>query len=154
MPSPTRSLFERIMTLLGADSVTMAGALVVRLIKEPFSESLDQTFTADDEADFDGYAGIDVAAATRPTANDPATGDRLLTVTPPAGGFRWETTGATNLPQTIYGYVVCDDTTALGTTTIAWMKRFSSTEEVTLTAADQEVLAGTIQQRLVVPGLQ
>lgn len=134
--SPTQTVLTRLSTLLGADTVTFAGAVSVFLLKVPFAPSPQLTFVADDEADFDGYAIITRTAATRPTAFDPFTGDRLVTVTPPAGGWLWETTGATDLPQTIYGWGLGADTAGIGGTLLG-AALFPA--PVVLTDTDQQV---------------
>lgn len=134
--TPSLVAFKKMVDLLGADTITFAGTLSVGLIKTPFSPSLNMSFVAGDEANFTGYAFKTLTAATRPTANDPATGDRLLTITPPVGGFVWETTGTTNLPQTIYGYYVGADTIGIGGTLLGAALLDAP---VVLTATDQQV---------------
>jgi hypothetical protein len=61
-------------------------------------------------ADFTGYAAKTPVPGTQPSGNDPATSDFKITISPPAGGWRWETTGLTNLPQTIHGIVLYSTT--------------------------------------------
>jgi hypothetical protein len=83
------------MTLLGSDTATLAPAalaLKVILIKANFTPSPNLAVGDLTEADFSGYAAIAAALAALPESLDPNTGDSLLTVGPPAGGFRWETT--------------------------------------------------------------
>lgn len=152
--TPSRATFRNVMTLLGADTVTLAAALSVRLITTAFAESMDYVPLTADEATFDGYAGIDRVAATRPTSDDPATGNRVLTITPPLGGWRWESTGLTNLPQTINGYVVMlgAATIALTGGTMLACKRLDTA--ITITAADQAVLLPDPQLTLVVGGIR
>jgi len=64
------------------------------------------------EADFDGYAALSAASAATQVFQDPATGDTRIQVREPAGGWTWIVSGNTNLPQTVYGYVLTDPTGA------------------------------------------
>jgi len=110
--TPTLSIFERGMVLLGSDTTTLApaaNALKVLLLKANFTPDPGLVIGDLVEADFDGYAAILAALAALPESLDPATGDSLLTVGPPAGGFRWETTGLTNLPETIFGFALTNN---------------------------------------------
>jgi hypothetical protein len=150
MQSPTQVIMTALSTLLGADAGTLAQALVVGLIKHAFVPTLAPVLLAADEADFDGYAPIAVGAATRPTAFDPATGDRMLDIPPPAGGYRWETTGATNLAQTIYGWYVGDD--VIGTGVIFETGLFDA--PIILNGIDQLVEVPQILIRMLAGGVQ
>jgi len=80
--------------------------LEIGLAKAAFTPGLPLLIGDIDVADFDGYAG----KGWDPTlwAVDPASGLYVFYPTTPAGGFSWETTGVTNLPQTIHGYYLVD----------------------------------------------
>ncbi len=54
------------------------------------------------EAVFDGYASLG-ASAVSALYSDPLTGQELIRIAPPAGGWKYATTGTTGLPLTIYG---------------------------------------------------
>lgn len=108
---PTDTVFARMLALLGADTLTVGTtatptACTVALVKATFSPGPTLRLADIVEADFDGYAAKTVASAPQPQSNDPSNGDSILLIPPLAGGFNWETTGLTNLPQVIYGYVV------------------------------------------------
>lgn len=67
-------------------------------------------FTA---ATFDGSTAK-VATVAASVVTDPLTGNTLIRIADPAGGWDFVTTGTTNLPQTIYGaYVTSNDGTKL-----------------------------------------
>lgn len=106
--SATSITFNRIGPLVSADTVALgtADGLLVALFKEPFTPSRTTDVGDSVQADFDGSGAIIAGAAPMFESIDPSNGDLLVTIKPPAGGFRWETTGVTHLPMTIYGYMV------------------------------------------------
>lgn len=136
-------IFQHMVDLLAADTTSFANGVNadlpghVILIKEAFTPSpdIDPLALQAIEADFTGYTtgGISSSTGTQNTAMDPLTSDYLLQLKQPAGGFRWETTGTTNLPQTIYGYAVLD----LDTPRCYWSALFDT--PVVLTAQNQTV---------------
>jgi hypothetical protein len=97
--------------LLGADTGTLAPVAVnkIALVKANFA--LDENLLIGDLtlADFDGSTPLAASATGGLVGIDPITGDQIITIKDPAGGWRWETTGLTNLPQTIYGYALIDN---------------------------------------------
>lgn len=107
--TPTLALREKAMQLLAADAATLAPATdanVIALVKAAFTPS-EQLAAGDlDLADFDGSDPLEGVTGTQPESLDPQTNDSLVDISPPAGGYRWETTGITNLPQTIYGFAL------------------------------------------------
>lgn len=113
---PTKSVRAAAAILLAADAATLAPAALANhmtLVKEPIIPGESLVFADITVADFDGSTAIDVGVGTQPSAFNPGSNDLVIDLKPPAGGFRWETTGVTNLPQTIYGYVLlnnADDT--------------------------------------------
>jgi hypothetical protein len=106
--------------LLAADTTTLAPAVnanKIALVKSNFTPSEALDFTTLTLADFDGSTPIlGTAPGPQPEGLDPATSDSIIDLPPAAGNYRWETTGLTNLPQTIYGYVLTDNA---GTTMLA-----------------------------------
>jgi len=106
----TKLLNDRIATLLAADTTTLAqvGLVNLHLAKEPFTEGPDLLLGDLTEADFDGYAPLAVDSATAQVFTDPTSGDTVIQLDEPAGGWSWETTGTTDLPQTIYGFALTD----------------------------------------------
>lgn len=61
------------------------------------------------EADFTGYAAVPVAAGAWNVFRDPNSGLIWVEAPIPAGGWHFDVTGTTNLPQTIFGWYVTDD---------------------------------------------
>jgi len=116
----SQALREAMVNLLAADAATLAPAAgdenKLALVKTAFVPA--ETLLIGDVtlADFDGSTPLLVEDGTQPTALDPFTNDSIIDLLPPAGGFRWETTGVTNLPQTIFGYVLMNEA---GTTLLA-----------------------------------
>ncbi len=108
---PTNSLAEQSMKLLAADATTLAPVTAnkIALVKAPFSPSGTTVLSDLVLADFDGSTPKSGVAGTQPEGVDPATGAVIIDISPGAGGWRWETTGLTNLPQTIYGFALIDD---------------------------------------------
>jgi len=82
------------------------------LVKAPFTPAPETVIGDLTLADFDGYAPLAVNSATAAVFQDPATGDWLIQLDEPAGGWTWITTGATNLPQTIHGFGLTNSTGA------------------------------------------
>jgi hypothetical protein len=85
----------------------------MKLVKAAFAPAEDIAFAGLTYADFDGSTPIVCGTGTQPVGIDPATQDQKITIKAPAGGFRWETSGITNLPQTIYGYALVDNADAV-----------------------------------------
>jgi len=142
---PTKAVRLQLGELLAADTTTLAPATAneIVLIKEPFVPT--ETLAIGDlvVADFDGSTPIAGETGAQQVANDPATGDQIITIKEPLGGWRWETTGVTNLPQTIFGFALLDNTLAdlYAVETLA--------TPVTLTDAGQEINIGTAKFRVV-----
>lgn len=107
---PSTKTLNQMVDLLAADSVTWKGVAVTNLItvgllKADFTPA--NVLTVADlpaAADFGGYGRIQAELGNAQTAIDPATRDRLVQLVPPVGGWRWEASSTTNLPQTIYGW--------------------------------------------------
>ncbi len=110
IPSTVLQLAET--ALLAADTATLAAAtaLHVHLAKAAFvpTPGLDPATLV--EADFVGYAAIAIVTGAQLHFIDPVTGLRTIELKEPAGGLHFATTGITNLPQTIFGWWVTDDT--------------------------------------------
>jgi hypothetical protein len=135
---------EKAAQLLAADASTLAPATdanVIALVKAPIAPGEGLLLIDITLADFDGSTPIDVGTGTQPEALDPNTADAIISLLPPAGGFRFETTGITNLPQTIYGYVLLNN---------AMTKVYASESlatPITLTAINQVIELGTVHIR-------
>jgi hypothetical protein len=137
----TRALREKMAQLLAADTTTLAQAADANLIKlctNNFTPSESSVYADMEFADFDGSNPIEVELGTQPEGLDPNNADALITLSPPAGGFRWETTGVTNLPQTITGFALVNN----GETTLFACDRLPT--PITLTAINQVVDLGAL----------
>jgi hypothetical protein len=106
----TRALRNSAMSLLAADTTALADATPnkMRLAKNNFAPSENTLIGDIVEADFDGYAAKTITAGVQPEGFDPTTDASVIDLSPPAGGFRYASTGITSLPMTIYGYYVTD----------------------------------------------
>jgi len=140
----TKALVDRMATLLAADVTTLAEVALIELhlSKTAFTPGpimVPGDFT---EADFDGYAPIPVASAVAQVFNDPVTGDRIIQLNEPAGGWSFETTGVTNLPQTIFGAFLTDAAGAV----VHGCERLPA--DIELTATDQGFSLPNIRFRL------
>lgn len=108
----TRFLRNAAAALLAGDTATLApaaNAIYIKLVKNNIVPSESITFADVQLADFDGSTELAIGLNAQPEAYDPITDDSVIDLKPPAGGFRWETTGVTNLPETIYGYVLLNN---------------------------------------------
>jgi len=84
-------------------------------------------------ATFDGSTPIACGTGTQPEALDRNSNNAVISIKPPAGGFRFETTGTTDLPQTVFGFALLnDDSTVL-------LAAESLLEPITLSAINQLV---------------
>lgn len=152
---PIDDLFKGFGDATAASATWLAANLTVALIKSPFTpgQATLDGLASTDEADFDGYAQKDGSAATRKVDIDPATGDVLVTVLPPAGGWRWETSGNTNLPETIYGMALMKGTVgAIFPDAVIASEVF--TAPVTFTNNPQQLTVQDVKFRLPVGTIQ
>lgn len=113
--TPTDTTTARVATLIATDTTTLDAALNVkiRLSKAAFTPGPSTTPASITVADFDGYADLEKDAAAPNVYTDPATGDTVVELPAPAGGWSFETTGTTNLPQTIFGFLLLDNAGAV-----------------------------------------
>src|SRR5882724_3183489 len=98
---PMRLIRLLIGSLLATDADSLAPAALgnkVALIKAAFSP--DENMEVGDLvlADFDGSTPLVAGPGDQQVGNDPATGDQIITILEPAGGWRWITSGSTHLP--------------------------------------------------------
>jgi len=147
--TPSQLLLTSAATLLAGDTAGLNAALDVEihLAKNAFTESPSRVLGDFTEADFDGYAALAKDPAAPTVVTDPATGDQIITLPDPAGGWAFATTGVTNLPQTIYGYYLTDSTGAV----LYGCKRFA--DAVVLTGNGQGFSIGTVDFRMLVNGI-
>lgn len=140
-----KSVRQQAAKLLAADATTLAPAAdanVIALVMNEISPGESLVFGDLTLATFDGSTPIAVGLGTQPTGENPFTAAEVISLKQPVGGFRWETTGVTNLPQTIFGYALLNQA----------MDAVLATElldtPVTLTAVDQVIDIGAPEMQL------
>lgn len=133
--------------ILDMAAFTLATLGKVVPIKAPYTYTPNLVLADLTLADFDGSTPI-AQDAVPSTYTDPLTGDSVIALTAPAGGFQWVTSGVTNLPQTIYGYALTD---AAGTTLVAVTDPL--TTPIPLTATGQGIDAGELGFRVTAAGV-
>lgn len=143
---PMKPVRLRLGTLLAADATTLAPAAdnnTVLLIMSDFTPNEDLVPADLTPATFDGSAGLLAELGAQQVGLDPTTGDQIVTIEEPVGGWRWITTGLTNLPQTIFGYGLYNEAldTLLGVTKLD--------TPITLQGVGEEINLGAIQLRFV-----
>ncbi len=92
---------------MGADVTWLAEPttfVAVHLAKNNFTPSPTLAITDLEEADFNSYAALHAASAATQVFNDPGSGNQIVQVREPAGGWHWQTGSSASLPQTIYGF--------------------------------------------------
>lgn len=112
---PTTGILNTIVDLLAADTATIAPAalaLHVHLVKTPFTPIATLLIGDVTPATFDGSTPLNAGVGPQDVFRDPQTTLRIVQILEPAGGWHWDVTGVTDLPQTIYGYVVTDNADA------------------------------------------
>ncbi len=112
---PTRDIRNAAMAVLAADVPTLAPVTPNKMLlaQNNFNPAESTTLSDITEASFDGHTAISLGASPMTEGYDPTTDASKIDLKIPAGGFRWRTTGVTNLPQTIYGYYLTDSTGAV-----------------------------------------
>jgi len=127
----TKAIRQDAMKLLAADPATLApaaGGNQMALVMAPITPGEGLTFADLTLATFDGSTPIVCGTGTQPSGEDPFSGAEVVSIKVPAGGFRWETTGLTNLPQVIYGYVLLDNALAVLLASAAFESPITLTE--------------------------
>ena|SRR5258708_36292440 len=105
---PTQAIIDQLAALLAADATTIDNAVLckVALVKAPFTPGpflLPADLTL---SDFGGSTPKALGAVPGPLFKDPTTGQWIIQLDEPAGGWHWQTTGAALLPQTVYGFAL------------------------------------------------
>ena len=134
--TPSDVILDKLAELLAEDPTTLApvaNAVHVHLATNGFTPGPTLTVADFTEATFDGYAVLDADVGPQQNFVDPLSGNRVVQLLEPAGGWHWATTGITDLPQSIYGYFVTDN----GDTVLYGCARFDL--PVPLTASGQAV---------------
>jgi len=140
---PSSNVTIDMMQKLAASTLTMntTGGIKLDLLAAPFTPGPNFTLANGTLATFDGYAPV-VAASPPQQSVDPATGQLIISLVPPVGGFYWETTGGSNLPQTIHGFVA----TTNGTTVPIGSELF--TAPIVLSGTAQSIVIGAAKLTL------
>jgi len=120
----TKYAQELMLEAVGNDTPGFNVALYVWPIMNSFVETPELVAADLDVADFGGSGMKTSALASRAGFSDPATGEYMLVFNPPVGGYRWTTTSTANLPQTIYGVALGDDSASLGAGNLIGAKLF------------------------------
>ena len=143
---PTKAVRLQLGELLAADATTLAPAAdanKVALIVAPFTPV--ETLVLGDLtlASFTGSTPLAAGTGTQQAGIDPATGQQVVTILEPAGGFRWECTASPAEPQIVYGFALTDNAGAvlLGVEALA--------EPVTISAAGEEINIGRVSMRII-----
>ena len=138
---PMQAVRLRLGTLLSTDTTTLdqsADANVIALVMGPFVNVEDLVIGSLTLATFTGATPIAAVLGAQQVGVDPATGNQVITIVPPSGGWRWQTTDGANLPQTIYGYALVTN----GLATLLAAERL--TTPITLSTAGEEINLGEV----------
>lgn len=143
---PTKAVRKQLGELLAADTGTLAPATLankVALVMAAFTPEENMVPADLVLATFDGSTALNAGTGTQPCGVDPATGQQIVTIKEPAGGWRWETSGVTHLPQTIYGYALLnnDSSALLGIAVLP--------APLTLQEIGQEIQIGNVTMTIV-----
>jgi len=113
---PTQVMLNAVAAEIKADTTVLANSLflLVALVIAPFVPGAGIVLADLTLATFTGYAAIANTSAVILAYTDPATGEWIIEVPTPAGGWHWQViTNTTNLPQTVYGFALLDNTGAI-----------------------------------------
>lgn len=112
----TRVLLDRLAALLAGDPNTIAPAsagVKVHLIKTAFVPSESTAFADLTEATFVGGQAKSSGVGGQQSFRDTISGSRVVQLLEPSGGWHWQATAGTNLPEVIFGFAVTSDDNAL-----------------------------------------
>lgn len=100
--------------LLAADTSTLAPATAnkIALVVNQVTPQENLTVADLSFATFAGGAPKSGVAGAQQVGIDPITGEQVITILSPAGGWRWECTAAPAVPEQIFGFALVDDTLA------------------------------------------
>lgn len=115
---PVKSVRQQLGALLSADATTLAPAVnanEIALVVAPFTPNENlviANLTLASGTTFTGGGAINVPLGAQGVGNDPVTGDQIVTILAPAGGWRWVCTAAPAGPVTVYGFCLATKTAA------------------------------------------
>lgn len=141
---PTSNITDQLNLLLATDTNTLnqpADANKVFLVDAEFTPGpslipADLSFTS-----LTGGGPISAVLGAQNDSVDPLTGDLLVEIKPPAGGWRWEFSAGT-FPTTLWGYALLDN----DETRVFGAARFDT--PIILTAAGQSLTVGAVVFRI------
>ncbi len=113
---PTNVILDSISLLVSTDATKLAHATLavkVHLAKAAFVPAATRVIGDFTEANFTGFAAKLAAVGAQQNFFDPITGQRVVQLVEPAGGWHWQCGDALQLPQTIYGFYVTDNASAV-----------------------------------------
>ncbi len=107
---PVNALAHTIGPLLAADTAVLASvtAMKVGLIVAPYVGSIDRLIGDLTLSAATGLVPLAGVAGAQLESIDPITGESVVEIKAPAGGFRWETPGGFTGPVTVYGFALCN----------------------------------------------
>lgn len=112
---PTQLFLNTIAALLAADPSGFADPttfLKVSLVMNAFTPGPTLVLADMTVATFVTSTPLHAHDDTPLSYTDPNTGEEIVEANAPIGGWHWQATATTNLPQTIYGWFVTDHTGA------------------------------------------
>lgn len=143
---PMKALRLQFGELLAADATTLAPAVnanELMLVANDIAIDENKVIGNLTAATFTGSANIVGVAGTQLVGVDPATGDQLIQIKAPAGGWRWECTAAPASPETIFALALVTtggaDLLALG----------PLVPNVVISGVGDVVMAGDVIMRIV-----
>lgn len=143
---PVKSVRLQLGELLAADDTTLAPATdanKVALIASPFTPSENLVIGDLTLATFTGSTPLAGATGTQQVGVNPATGDQIITIKDPAGGYRWECSATPTAPETIYGFALMDNAGAV----LLAVEAFDT--PITISASGEEINLGTVKMTMV-----
>lgn len=146
---PMRDLRLALGELLAADVDTLApvAANKIALVALAFALTENLTVAGLTFATFTGSTPKGGVAGDQQAGISPLTGEQVITILSPVGGWRWECTAAPAAPETIFGFALLDTTlaTLLGAAILD--------APVTITSVGDFIDLGAVDMRFVVQPL-
>jgi hypothetical protein len=109
---PASLILDAMAVSLASDTLLLAATPPpqVALVIAPFTPSHGLAIGSLTLASFTGSAPLIAGTGTQQEFVDPLTGNRVVQMLEPLGGWHWQATAGTGLPQAVYGYVLTDTT--------------------------------------------
>jgi len=131
--TPDTTLLGWFLALLAQDGGPPDIPLTVELVNAAFTPGQLTGYSA---ADFDGAVTLNAGELALTAFYDPLTSQIVINIPDPEGGWNWTVSGATNLPQTVYGFTLKTGTAVLASGMI---------DPVELNTVGQGLSLGTVQ---------